>query len=38
VERAVTSPDAGGGVRALIEASDEVLDQLVAWTVSSVKD
>ena len=38
VERAVSSPDAEGGVRALIGASDEVLDQLVAWTVSSLKD
>jgi hypothetical protein len=25
-------------VRALIAASDEALDQLVAWTVASLKD
>jgi cholesterol transport system auxiliary component len=38
VERPAGSPDAEGGVRALIEASDEAVDQLVAWAVGSVKD
>jgi len=38
VERSVTTPDAEGGVRALIAASDEALDHLVAWTVASLKD
>jgi cholesterol transport system auxiliary component len=38
VERPVTTPDAEGGVRALIAASDEALDHLVAWTVASLKD
>jgi cholesterol transport system auxiliary component len=37
-ERAAATPDAEGGVRALIAASDEVLDQLVAWTVASLKE
>jgi cholesterol transport system auxiliary component len=38
VERPVGTPDAEGGVRALIAASDEAVDQLVAWTIASVKD
>jgi cholesterol transport system auxiliary component len=38
VERPATTPDAEGGVRALIEASDEAVDQLVDWTVASLKD
>jgi cholesterol transport system auxiliary component len=38
VERPASSPDAEGGVRALIGASDEAVDQLVAWTVASLKD
>ncbi len=38
VERRAASPDAEGGVRALIEASDEAVDRLVAWTVSNLKD
>lgn len=38
VERAAATPDAEGGVRALIAASDEALDQLVTWTVASLKD
>jgi cholesterol transport system auxiliary component len=38
VERPASTPDAEGGVRALIEASDEAVDQLVAWTVASLKN
>lgn len=38
VERTASTPDAEGGVRALIEASDEAVDQLVAWIVASLKD
>ena len=38
VERPASTPDAEGGVRALIEASDEAVDQLVAWTVANLKD
>ena len=37
-EREAATPDAEGGVRALIAASDEVLDQLVAWTLASLKE
>lgn len=37
-EREAATPDAEGGVRALIAASDEVLDQLVTWTVASLKE
>jgi cholesterol transport system auxiliary component len=37
-ERRAATPDAEGGARALIAASDEVLDQLVSWTIASVKD
>jgi cholesterol transport system auxiliary component len=38
VERPAATPDAEGGVRALIGASDEALDQLVAWTVANLKE
>jgi cholesterol transport system auxiliary component len=38
VERPASTPDAEGGVRALIGASDEAVEQLVAWTVGSLKD
>src|SRR5215831_19136913 len=38
IERAAATPDAEGGVRALIAASDAALDQLVTWTVASLKD
>ena len=37
-ERPAATPDAEGGVRALIAASDEVVDQLVAWTIASLKE
>ena len=37
-ERPAATPDAEGGVRALIAASDEVLAQLVAWTAASLKE
>jgi cholesterol transport system auxiliary component len=38
VERPAATSDAEGGVRALIDASDEAVDQLVAWTVASLKE
>jgi len=38
VERPASTPDAEGGVRALIDASDEAVDQLVAWTLASLKN
>ena len=38
VDGPVGTPDAEGGVRALIAASDEALDQLVAWTVANLKE
>lgn len=38
VERPASTPDAEGGVRALIGASDEAVDQLVAWALASLKD
>jgi cholesterol transport system auxiliary component len=38
VERPASTPDAEGGVRALIEASDDAVDQLIDWTVASLKD
>jgi len=38
VERPAATPDAEGGVRALIAASDEAVDQLVVWTIASVKE
>ena len=31
IERPATTPDAAGGVRALVEASDELGDRLAAW-------
>jgi cholesterol transport system auxiliary component len=37
-ERRAATPDAEGGVRALVAAADEVVDQLVTWTVANVKD
>ena len=38
VERPAKTPDAEGGVRALIGASDEAVDQLIGWTVGALKD
>ncbi len=38
VERAARTPDAEGGVRALIGASDEAIDQLIGWAVGQLKD
>ncbi|HET7764010.1 MAG TPA: ABC-type transport auxiliary lipoprotein family protein [Burkholderiales bacterium] len=38
VERPASTADAEGGVRALIEASDAAVDQLVDWTIASLKD
>jgi cholesterol transport system auxiliary component len=38
VERPAKSPDAEGGVRALIGASDEALEQLLGWTAQQLKD
>jgi len=38
VERPANTPDAEGGVRALIGASDEAVDQLIDWTVGALKD
>ncbi len=38
VERPARSADAEGGVRALIAASDEAIDQLIAWMVQQVKE
>ena len=38
VERPARTPDAEGGARALIGASDEAVDQLIGWTVGNVKD
>ena len=38
VERPAKTPDAEGGVRALIGASDEAVDQLVGWTAQQLKD
>jgi cholesterol transport system auxiliary component len=37
-ERPAETPDAEGGVRALIGASDAVVDQLVDWTVATLRD
>ena len=37
VERATATADAEGGVRALIAASDEALDQLIAWTLATLQ-
>jgi ABC-type uncharacterized transport system auxiliary subunit len=38
VEHPAKTPDAEGGVRALIVASDEAVDQLIGWTVGALKD
>jgi cholesterol transport system auxiliary component len=38
VERPAKTPDAEGGVRALIGASDEAVDQLISWTAGNLKD
>jgi cholesterol transport system auxiliary component len=38
LERPAQSGDAEGGVRALIGASDEVIDQLAVWVGRTVKD
>lgn len=38
VERPARTPDAQGGVRALIGASDEAVDQLIGWTAGNLKD
>ena len=38
VERPARTPDAEGGVRALIGASDEAIDQLIGWAVGYLKD
>lgn len=38
VERPASTPDAEGGVRALIATSDEAIEQIVAWAVASLKD
>ncbi|HEY6241497.1 MAG TPA: ABC-type transport auxiliary lipoprotein family protein [Burkholderiales bacterium] len=38
VERPASTPDAEGGVRALIGASDEAVEQLVGWTAQHLKD
>jgi len=38
VERPAATPDAEGGVRALIGAADEAVDQLVAWAVAALKE
>jgi len=38
VERPAMTPDAEGGVRALIGASDEAVDQLIGWTLDALKD
>lgn len=37
-EQPAPTPDAEGGARALTAASDEAIDQLVAWTIQNVKD
>jgi len=38
VERPANTPDAQGGVRALIGASDEAIDQLIGWAAGYLKD
>jgi cholesterol transport system auxiliary component len=38
VERPAKTPDAEGGVRALIGASDEAVDQLIVWTAETLKN
>lgn len=37
-ERSARTADAEGGVRALIAASDDAIDQLIAWTMQQVKE
>ena len=36
VERAAASPDAGGGVRALASAGDEMIEAVATWTAASL--
>ncbi len=38
VERPAKTPDAEGGVRALIGATDEAVDQLIRWAAQQLKD
>jgi cholesterol transport system auxiliary component len=38
VEHPAKTPDAEGGVRALIGAADEAVDQLIGWTAGALKD
>lgn len=38
VERPAKTPDAEGGVRALIVASDEAVDELIGWTAQQLGD
>ncbi len=38
LERPASTPDAEGGVRALIGASDEAIDQIALWAAGYVKD
>jgi cholesterol transport system auxiliary component len=38
VERPASTPDAEGGVRALIGAGDEAIGQLIGWAVGYLKD
>src|SRR5882762_2080642 len=38
VERPAKTPDAEGGVRALIGASDEAVEQLIGWAAQQLKD
>jgi len=36
IERAAASPDAGGGVRALASAGDEMIEAVTAWAAASL--
>lgn len=36
IERAAASPDAGGGVRALASAADEMIEAVAAWAAASL--
>ena len=38
LERPASTPDAEGGVRALIGATNEAVDQLIGWTAQHLKD
>jgi cholesterol transport system auxiliary component len=38
VERPAKTPDAEGGVRALIGASDEAIEQIIGWAAGYLKD